>query len=75
VEWITSIGGFSRNQFFPAPQATRFPTLAELDADRVLREHPVFIMESFSGPGQVNAKAKKIPRRQRRAGRRGRRPG
>src|SRR5437016_8314678 len=50
-EWITSIGGFSRNQFFPAPQATRFPTLAELDADPVLREHPVFIMESFSGPG------------------------
>jgi len=59
-EWITSIGGFSRNQFFPAPQATRFPTLAELDADPVLREHPVFIMESFSGPGQVNAKAKKF---------------
>src|SRR5882762_7987781 len=59
-EWITSIGGFSRNQFFPAPQATRFPTLAELDADPVLREHPVFIMEIFSGPGQVNAKAKKF---------------
>src|SRR5205814_1464183 len=37
-EWVTSIGGFSRNQFFPAPQATRFPTLAELDADPVLRE-------------------------------------
>src|SRR6267143_1762859 len=35
-------------------------TLAELDADPVLREHPVFIMESFSGPGQVNAKAKKF---------------
>src|SRR5205823_8472937 len=59
-EWVTSIGGFSRNQFFPAPQATRFPTLVELDADPVLREHPVFIMESFSGPGQVNAKAKKF---------------
>src|SRR5467141_1804385 len=24
-EWITSIGGFHRNQFFPAPQPIRFP--------------------------------------------------
>src|SRR2546428_10373808 len=49
-EWITSIGGFSRNQFFPAPQATRFPTLAEPDANPVLRANPGFTMMSFSGP-------------------------
>src|SRR3954470_2515192 len=36
-EWITSIGGFSRNQFFPGTQpTTRFPTLAELDANPIL---------------------------------------
>ena len=31
-EWVTSVGGFSRNQFFRAPQPVRFPTLAELTA-------------------------------------------
>src|SRR5437762_12324300 len=55
-EWITSIGGFSRTQFFPAPQPTRFPTLKELTA--AVPDHPVFIMESFSGPGAVNQKGK-----------------
>src|SRR5690348_2429856 len=59
-EWITSIGGFSRNQFFRDPKLTRFPTLAELDSNPALRDHPVFMMEGFSGPGQVNAKAKKF---------------
>src|SRR6267378_2930124 len=29
-EWVTSIGGFSRNQFFPDPQPVRFPTLDQL---------------------------------------------
>ncbi|TMH42304.1 MAG: hypothetical protein E6H54_14350 [Betaproteobacteria bacterium] len=57
-EWITSIGGFSRNQFFPDPQPTRFPTLQELS--KAVPDHPVFIMEGFSGPGAVNAKAKKF---------------
>ena len=31
-EWITSIGGFSRNQFFPDPLPTRFPTIEELSS-------------------------------------------
>src|SRR5438105_11043566 len=56
-EWITSIGGFSRNQFFPAPQATRFPTLKELSD--ALPDNPVFIMESFSGPGATNEAGRK----------------
>jgi predicted amidohydrolase YtcJ len=57
-EWITSIGGFSRNQFFPAPQPTRFPTLQELS--KAVPDHPVFMMEGFSGPGAANAKAKEF---------------
>jgi len=52
-EWVTSVGGFSRNQFFRAPQPVRFPTLAELTA--AVPDHPVFIMEGFSGPGATNA--------------------
>jgi hypothetical protein len=55
-EWITSVGGFSRNQFFLAPQPVRFPTLDELT--KAVPDHPVFIMEGFSGPGAVNAKAR-----------------
>lgn len=51
-EWITAIGGFNRNQFFRDPQPTRFPTLREL-SDAV-PNHPVFMMESFSGPGATN---------------------
>src|SRR6267143_207019 len=48
-EWVTSIGGFSRNQFSPD---VRFPTLNELT--KAVPNHPVFIMESFSGPGSTN---------------------
>ncbi|HZT63859.1 MAG TPA: amidohydrolase family protein [Burkholderiales bacterium] len=55
-EWVTSVGGFSRNQFFRAPQPVRFPTLNELTA--AVPNHPVFIMEGFSGPGAVNALGK-----------------
>lgn len=55
-EWVTSIGGFSRNQFFRAPQPVRFPTLAELTA--AVPDRPVFIMEGFSGPGATNALGK-----------------
>src|SRR6266850_2743631 len=55
-EWVTSVGGFSRNQFFRAPQPVRFPTLAELTA--AVPDHPVFIMEGFSGPGATNALGK-----------------
>lgn len=55
-EWITSVGGFSRNQFFLANGAASFPTLKQL-GDAV-PDHPVFIMEGFSGPGAVNKQAK-----------------
>jgi predicted amidohydrolase YtcJ len=55
-EWITAIGGFHRNQFVPAPGEPRFPTLAELDA--VTPNHPVYIQESFSGPGVTNSLGK-----------------
>jgi hypothetical protein len=52
-EWITAIGGFSRNQFFKDPQPVRFPTLDELT--KAVPDHPVFMMEGFSGPGATNA--------------------
>jgi predicted amidohydrolase YtcJ len=52
-EWITSIGGFHRNQFTPDPQPIRFPTLDEMT--KAVPDHPVFIMESFNGPGATNA--------------------
>jgi predicted amidohydrolase YtcJ len=55
-EWVTSIGGFHRNQFFPDPLPIRFPTLAELSA--AVPNHPVFIMEGFAGPGATNALGK-----------------
>src|SRR5262245_21342386 len=55
-EWVTSIGGFSRNQFFLAPTPPRFPTLAELTA--AVPNHPVFIMEGFCGPGATNGLGK-----------------
>ena len=55
-EWITSVGGFSRNQFFLDPQPVRFPTLDELT--KAVPDHPVFIMEGFSGPGATNALGK-----------------
>ena len=48
-EWVTSIGGFNRNQFSPE---VRFPNLDELTT--AVPDHPVFIMESFSGPGSTN---------------------
>jgi predicted amidohydrolase YtcJ len=55
-EWITTIGGFSRNQWFPGDGPTRFPTLDELTV--AVPKHPVFIMESFFGPGATNALGK-----------------
>ena len=55
-EWITAIGGFHRNQFVPPPGEPRFPTLAELDA--VTPNHPVYIQESFAGPGVTNSLGK-----------------
>jgi predicted amidohydrolase YtcJ len=56
-EWVTSLGGFSRNQVALANGGTaRFPSLAELTA--AVPNHPVLIIESFSGPGQTNALGK-----------------
>src|SRR4051812_19271357 len=57
-EWITAIGGFHRNQFFKAPQPIRFPTLDQLT--KAVPDHPVFMMEGFSGPGATNALGKKF---------------
>ena len=57
-EWITSIGGFDINQFVPAPDAPRFPTLAELDA--AAPNHPVYIQMSFAGPSVTNSLGKRF---------------
>ena len=50
-----SIGGFHRNQFSPD---RRVPDADEMTA--AVPNHPVFIMESFSGPGATNARGKAI---------------
>ncbi|HEU4617575.1 MAG TPA: amidohydrolase family protein [Gammaproteobacteria bacterium] len=55
-EWITSIGGFNRNQFTAPPEAPRFPTLAELDS--VTPDHPVYLQEAFAGPSITNSRGK-----------------
>lgn len=46
--FITTIGGFNRNQF----TELRLPTLEELDA--AVPDHPVFISQSFLGPATTN---------------------
>ncbi len=51
--WITTIGGFHRNQFAPD---RRLPTLAELDA--AVPDNPVYISESFAGPSATNSLGK-----------------
>jgi predicted amidohydrolase YtcJ len=55
-EWITALGGFNRNQFVPPPGAVRLPTLQELDS--VTPDHPVLIMQGFSGPTVTNSRGK-----------------
>ncbi|KXX79498.1 N-substituted formamide deformylase [Madurella mycetomatis] len=50
--FITTIGGFSPNQFDEA----RLPTLAELDS--AAPNHPVFISTSFAGPATTNSRGK-----------------
>src|SRR5262245_54218602 len=60
--WITTIGGFHRNQFVPPDANPRLPTLAELDA--AARDKPVYISESFAGPSAANSAAKAFFERQ-----------
>jgi predicted amidohydrolase YtcJ len=54
--WITTIGGFHRNQFAAAGQMPRLPTRAELDA--AVPKHPVYLSESFFGPSVTNSAGK-----------------
>ena len=56
--WITTIGGFHRNQLIAPPEMPRLPTLAELD--KAAPNNPVFISEGFSGPSATNSLGKKF---------------
>ena len=51
-DFITTIGGFSPNQF----KEVRLPTLAELDA--AVPDHPVYISVGFTGPSVTNTLGK-----------------
>jgi predicted amidohydrolase YtcJ len=56
--WITTIGGFHRNQLVPPGEMPRLPTLAELD--QAVSDHPVYLSEGFNGPSVTNSAGKKI---------------
>ena len=56
--WVTTIGGFHRNQLVPPGEMPRLPTLAELDA--AVSDHPIYISEGFGGPSVTNSAGKKI---------------
>src|SRR5262245_54659558 len=56
--WITTIGGFHRNQLAPAGQNPRLPTLAELD--KAIPDNPVYLSEGFTGPSATNTLGKKF---------------
>lgn len=56
--WITTIGGFHRNQLVPPGEMPRLPTLAELDA--AASGHPVYLSEGFNGPSVTNSAGKRI---------------
>jgi len=60
--WITTIGGFHRNQLVPTGEMPRMPTLAELDA--AVSTHPVYLSEGFNGPSVTNSAGKAIFERQ-----------
>jgi predicted amidohydrolase YtcJ len=60
--WVTTIGGFHRNQLFPRDQNPRLPTRAELDM--AAPDHPVYISESFLGPSATNSLGKGFFERQ-----------
>jgi hypothetical protein len=54
--WITTIGGFHQNHFFPPDQAPRLPSLAELDD--AVPDNPVYISQAFAGPSTTNTLGK-----------------
>jgi predicted amidohydrolase YtcJ len=56
--WITTLGGFHRNQLWPQGQMPRLPSQAELDA--AAPNHPVYISESFAGPSATNSLGRKF---------------
>jgi hypothetical protein len=56
--WITTIGGFHRNQLVPPGETPRLPSLAELD--KAAPNNPVYISEGFLGPSTTNTLGKKI---------------
>jgi predicted amidohydrolase YtcJ len=60
--WITTIGGFHRNQFFTPGEMPRLPSLVELDA--AAPANPVYLSESFFGPSATNSAGKAIFTRQ-----------
>jgi len=60
--WITTIGGFHRNQLFPPGETPRLPTRAELD--EAAPGHPVYISEGFAGPSATNSAGKTLFERQ-----------
>jgi predicted amidohydrolase YtcJ len=56
--WITTIGGFHRNQLAPPGATPRLPTLAELDS--AAPNNPVYISEGFFGPSATNTLGKRF---------------
>ncbi len=50
--WVVSLGGINASQFLAPSGERRFPTIAELSA--ALPKHPVYLFESFAGPGRTN---------------------
>jgi predicted amidohydrolase YtcJ len=56
--WITTIGGFHRNQLVPPGESPRLPTLSELDS--AAPDNPVYISESFMGPSTTNSAGKRF---------------
>ncbi|PWT85639.1 MAG: hypothetical protein C5B57_02590 [Blastocatellia bacterium] len=56
--WVTTIGGFHRNQLVGPSQTPRLPTRAELDA--AAPGNPVYISEGFVGPSVTNTPGKKV---------------
>ena len=56
--WITTIGGFNQNHFFPSTETPRLPSLDELNA--AVPNNPVLILQGFTGPSTTNARGKQF---------------